>query len=200
MSIDRLETSFGEGRDHRPVDERLQAGRRALRRRRVVSTGATAIVVAGLVLTSAMLSQLRDTTQAGPSAPPSASAATLATDTPRPGAQTTIAAGHTYVENPIPREDSPVRFAGDELVAEPGARITVLDANPPYSSRAIPDGCTVRAAAVSDGPADFFVLGYTCPHGAWDLITETAGARADTLPAWLTAVKAAQEEGGEGVR
>lgn len=165
MSIDRLETSFGEGRDHRPVDEQLQAGRRALRRRRVVSTGATAIVVAGLVLTSAMLSQLRDT-----------------------------------VENPIPREDSPVRFAGDEFVAEPGARITVFDANPPYSSRAIPDGCTVRAAAVSDGPADFFVLGYTCPHGAWDLFTETAGARADTLPAWLTAVKAAQEEGGEGVR
>ena len=58
---------------------------------------------------------------------------------------------------------------------------------------------TNRAAAVTDGPTDLFVLGYTCPHGTWDLFTETVETRADTLPAWLAAVKAAQD-GGEGGR
>ena len=92
-----------------------------------------------------------------------------------------------------------MRFDGDRLVAEPGAIITARIADPPSSTSAVPDGCTPRAVAVTDGPTDLFVLGYTCPHGAWDLFTETAGSRADTLPTWLAAVKAAQD-GGEGVR
>ena len=112
---------------------------------------------------------------------------------------TTIAPGHTYADNPITREHSPVAFDGDRLVAKPGATITERIDDPAYSSSAIPSSCTARAAAVTDAGTDLFVLGYTCPHGAWDLFTETAGPRADSLPAWLAAVKAAQD-GGEGVR
>jgi hypothetical protein len=113
---------------------------------------------------------------------------------------TTIAPGHTYADNHIPRADSPVTFDGDRLVAKLGATITARIDDPVYSSSAIrSSSCTARAAAVTDGGTELFVLGYTCPHSAWDLFTETVGPRADSLPAWLAAVKAAQD-GGEGVR
>ena len=46
----RRRTSAGSS-SARPIDERLPAGRRALRRRRIVATGATAAAVAALVLT-----------------------------------------------------------------------------------------------------------------------------------------------------
>jgi hypothetical protein len=80
-----------------------------------------------------------------------------------------------------------------------GTTITQRVADPACSSTAVPTGCTVRAVAASAGGTDYSVLGYTCPDGTWDLFTETAGARAATLSAWLDAVKSAQD-GGEGVR
>lgn len=195
---DRLETSFGDGPAHRTMEERLDLGRRALRRRRMVTTGASAAVVAALALTPYVATRVQDGADPQPIAPPPPTLQKSAGPAPD-HTDTTIAPGHTYAENPIPREDSPVRFDGDRLVAKQGATITARVADPPYSSSAIPDRCTARAAAVTDGPTDLFVLGYTCPHGAWDLFTETVGPRAHTLPAWLDAVKAAQD-GGEGVR
>jgi hypothetical protein len=275
---DLLETSFGEGPAHRPIDERLLAGRRALRRRRIVATGATAAAVAALVLTPLAAGRLHGSPEQLPVTRPSQSpidlpiapaarvdqgslpllflhgtlyrrdstvtverlirpvdrgrphtaAALLSIEgvpawvyaagssaghlsAPEGGTTladwaqqqlhdtTTIAPGHTYADNPITREHSPVAFDGDRLVAKPGARITERIDDPAYSSSAIPSSCTARAAAVTDAGTDLFVLGYTCPHGAWDLFTEAAGPRADSLPAWLAAVKAAQD-GGEGVR
>jgi hypothetical protein len=195
---DRIDTSFGDGPAHRPVEARVEAGRRALRRRRMLTTGAAAATVLVAATAPLAVAQLHHPGERLPvtrPAPhvPKKSAGSI------PTGGTTIAPGHTYAENPITRADSPVHFDGDRLVAEDGATITARIADPPTSSSAVPDRCTARAAAVTDGPTDLFVLGYTCPHGAWDLFTETAGSRAATLPAWLDAVKAAQD-GGEGVR
>lgn len=195
---DRLETSFGDGPAHRTIDERLDVGRRALRRRRLLAAGATAMAVAVVALAPLAASHLDTSAEPLPVVGPGPREAHRSVAT-KPRASTSIAPGHTYAENPISRKDSPVRFDGDRLVAEPGAIITARIADPPYSTSAVPVGCTPRAVAVTDGPTDLFVLGYTCPHGAWDLFTETAGSRADTLRAWLAAVKAAQD-GGEGVR
>lgn len=195
---DRLETSFGDGPAHRTIDERLDVGRRALRRRRLLATTAVGVAVAAVALAPLAASHLDTSSEPLPVVGPGPHVAHRSVVT-KPRASTSIAPGHTYAENPISRMDSPVRFDGDRLVAEPGAIITARIADPPYSTSAVPDGCTPRAVAVTDGPTDLFVLGYTCPHGAWDLFTETAGSRADTLPAWLVAVKAAQD-GGEGVR
>jgi hypothetical protein len=202
---DRIESSFGDGPPHPSIHVRLDAGRRALRRRRLASSGATAAVVAALAFTSYLASRMNDdAARTIPiSRPTQSSEPTPSTSENQDGrnqhTSTTIAPGHTYAQDPIPREDSPVRFAGDRLVAKDGAHITARVADPAVSSAAVPAGCTARAAAVTDAGTDLFVLGYTCPHGAWDLFTETAGARADTLPAWLEAVKTAQD-GGEGVR
>lgn len=195
---DRIDTSFGDGPAHRPLEARLEAGRRAVRRRRIVTTGAAAAVVLVATATPLAVAELHHqgdrlpVTRPAPHVPKK-SAGSIPTEI------TTIAPGHTYAENPIPREDSPVRFEGDRLVATGDATISARIADPPTSSSAVPDGCLARAVAVTDGLTDLFVLGYTCPHGAWDLFTETAGTRAATLPAWLDAVKAAQD-GGEGVR
>lgn len=202
MSIDlrdRIETSFGDGPPHRLVDERLGVGRRALRRRRLATTGASAAVIAVVVMTPYAASRIHDGADSAPTTRPSPPAIKKSAPPSSPHTTTTIAPGHTYAENPISRADSPVRFEGDRLVPKPEATITARIADPAYSSSAIPDRCTARAVAVTDGPTDLFVLGYTCPQGAWDLFTETAGPRADTLTAWLAAVKTAQD-GGEGVR
>ena len=288
MSTDlheHLETSFGDGPAHRPVDDRLVAGRRALRRRRTATTGGAAVVAAALALTPAAVSHLHGASDpaqlTGPTAPtadlpidlpvapagrvgptslplvvlhtalyrrdgsvqvlrliqpavpghPLTAAAVVTVDgarrwvfvagreqagrlsDPVPGTtlvawarrqlpashDTTIAPGHTYAENPIPRADSPVRWSGDTLAAKPGTTITQRIADPAYSTHAVPASCTTRAVAATADGTDYFVLGYTCPDGTWDLFTETAGARADTLTAWLDAVKAAQD-GGEGAR
>lgn len=51
---EELERSFGDGPGHRPVEERLVAGRRALRRRRLGSAAATIAVVAALGTTYAV--------------------------------------------------------------------------------------------------------------------------------------------------
>jgi hypothetical protein len=201
---DRIESSFGDGPPHPPIDVRLEAGRRALRRRRFASSGAIAAVVAALAFTPYAVSRMDDDAAGTipiartPSSTPSPSASENQ-DRGRRHTSTTIAPGHTYAQNPIPREDSPVRFQGDRLVAKHGAHITARAADPAVSTAAVPAGCTARAVAVTDAGTDLFVLGYTCPDGAWDLFTETAGAREDTLPAWLAAVKSAQD-GGEGVR
>jgi hypothetical protein len=195
---DRLETSFGDGPAHRTIDERLDVGRRALRRRRLLATAAAGVAVAAVALAPLAASRQDHSAGINPVLGPGPHAAHRSVAA-KPRSTTSIAPGHTYAENPIPREDSPVTFDGDHLVAKRGAVITARIANPPYSTSAVPDGCTARAVAVTDGATDLFVLGYTCPHGAWDLFTETAGSRADTLPAWLAAVKAAQD-GGEGVR
>jgi hypothetical protein len=202
MSIDlrdRIETSFGDGPSHRLIEERLDTGRRALRRRRLAATGSATAVVAALALTPAVMSHLRTDPQPTPVTRPSPSLVQSSSASPDAEESTTIAPGHTYAENPISREHSPVRFEGDRLVAKPGAEITARAADPVYSTSAVPAACQVRAVAVTDAATDLFVLGYICPHGRWDLFTETAGARAATLPAWLAAVKAAQD-GGEGVR
>ena len=205
MSIDlrdSIEGSFGDGPGHRPIDERLAAGRRALRRRRVFTASGTVAAVAAVALSPAAVSHVNGATDGQVPVTRPSPHATLQSASPepeKPVTRTTISPGHTYADNPIPREESPVTFEGDRLVAKPGATVTARIADPPYSSSAIPGRCTARAVAVTDGPTDLFVLGYTCPHGAWDLFTETAGTRADTLPDWLAAVKAAQD-GGEGVR
>ena len=47
---DRLETSFGDGPAHRTIDERLDVGRRALRRRRLLATAAAGVAVAAVAL------------------------------------------------------------------------------------------------------------------------------------------------------
>lgn len=117
----------------------------------------------------------------------------------RPATTRGIVPGHTHVGDPIPREDSPVEFTGDRLTAKPGATVTARIDDPVTSGNAIPAACTARAAAVTQGADQFFVLGYTCPDGTWDLFTEPAGQRADTLDVWLTAVKTAQD-GSEGIR
>jgi hypothetical protein len=192
---DRIEASFGDGPVHRSIDERLDLGRRALRRRRVLATGTAAVVVTAVALTPYLMS--RDDT--APTTRPSHATVQKSAGPSGPHTTTTIAPGHTYAEDPILREDSPVRFDGDRLVAEPGADITARVDDPVYSASAVPTSCQARAVAVTDASTDLFVLGYVCPHGRWDLFTETVGARADTLPAWLEAVKAAQD-GGEGVR
>jgi hypothetical protein len=196
---DRLETSFGDGPVHRSIDERLALGRRALRRRRLLATGTTAVAVAALAVTPYAVSLAHDSTQSAPTTRPSHPTVQKSAPPLSPHTTTTIAPGHTYAEDPILREDSPVTFDGDRLVPKPGAQITARVADPVYSTSAIPTSCQARAVAVTDASTDLFVLGYVCPHGRWDLFTETVGARADTLPAWLVAVKAAQD-GGEGVR
>ena len=107
---------------------------------------------------------------------------------------TTIAPGHTYADNPITREHSPVAFDGDRLVAKPGATITERIDDPAYSSSAIPSSCTARAAAVTDAGTDLFVLGYTCP---WRLGPVHRDGRASRrLPAGL----AGGGQGGPGRR
>ena len=72
---DLLETSFGDGPAHRPIDERLVAGRRALHRRRIVTTGATAAAVAALALTPLAAGRLHGSLEPvpvnGPRSPPS---------------------------------------------------------------------------------------------------------------------------------
>ena len=55
---DRLETSFGDGPAHRTIDERLDVGRRALRRRRLLAAGATAMAVAVVALAPLAASHL----------------------------------------------------------------------------------------------------------------------------------------------
>jgi hypothetical protein len=44
-----IDESFGGGPDHRPMEDRLRAGRRAVRRRRAVVSGVVAAAVAGVV-------------------------------------------------------------------------------------------------------------------------------------------------------
>ena len=44
-----IDESFGGGPSHRPIDERLRAGRRAVRRRRATLTGIAALATAGIV-------------------------------------------------------------------------------------------------------------------------------------------------------
>ena len=283
MSIDlrdHLDSSFGDGPAHRHMDDRLVAGRRALRRRRTTTVTGAAAVAAVLALSPSAVAHLHgapepvQATEAGgvdlPVAPAGrthpgtlpllfvhgtlyrrdasvtverllrpvghqqrSAAAVVTSDgvttwvyvEPDPAAghlsapadrgtlaawareqqraaataPTSIAPGHTYASAPIPREDAPVRWSGDHLTARPGTTITQRIADPAYSSKAVPASCTVRAVAAAADGTDYFVLGYTCPDGTWDLFTETAGARADTLSGWLDAVKAAQD-GGEGVR
>jgi hypothetical protein len=197
---DRIEASFGGGPPHTPIESRLEAGRRALRRRRLAVSGATVAVVAALVVTPFAAPLIHDGADSPATTRPSPPALEKSAPPHAPQTTTTIAPGHTYAEDPIPREDSPVRFDdGGRLVAKQGATITARVDDPAYSTSAIPDSCQPRAVAVTDASTDLFVLGYLCPHGRWDLFTETAGARADTLRAWLAAVKAAQN-GGEGVR
>jgi hypothetical protein len=55
---EELDRSFGSGPDHRPIEDRLAAGRRLVRRRRIAATAATVAVVAvagstGVALTGA---------------------------------------------------------------------------------------------------------------------------------------------------
>ena len=44
-----IDESFGGGPDHRPMEDRLRAGRRAVRRRRAVVSGVVAAAMAGIV-------------------------------------------------------------------------------------------------------------------------------------------------------
>jgi hypothetical protein len=285
---DRLDLSFGEGPEHRPVSDRLLAGRRSLRRRRA-ATGLVAVgAVTVVAVAPAALGARHHGRGAGgddgrtavssrsehaielPVAPraqvdsstaplvilhgtlfrrdrsvtvvrlqrlhvgkePAAAAVVhlgktvrwvLVVGSPTEGLSVTspphlqgvafpawveaqkpsrslLGQGATDgVPGVIAREQSPVRFAGERLAAKAGATITQRLEHPAYSDQAIPPGCAVEAVAVSDADGDFYVLGYTCPDGTWDLFTEPAGQRADTLAAWLDAVKAAQD-GGAGVR
>jgi hypothetical protein len=52
---ERFEASFGEGPPHRPVQERLAAGRRSVRRRRRAAAVATTTVIVAAVLGSVLL-------------------------------------------------------------------------------------------------------------------------------------------------
>lgn len=68
--MQRLDTAFGDGPEQRPVFERITAGRRALRTRRMVT--ATGGLVAALVLAGGLSQLSTDDAAAPPVSPPSA--------------------------------------------------------------------------------------------------------------------------------
>jgi hypothetical protein len=93
MSADlrqRLDASFGEGPAHRPVEERLTAGRRAVRRRRRVAVAGAA---AGLVVLALLPVLLRPGTGGGGGIGPD----------PVPSPSTTAAPGHVHLLVAPPR-------------------------------------------------------------------------------------------------
>jgi hypothetical protein len=93
MSVDlreRLDASFGEGPGHRPLEDRLAAGRRALRRRRRLVTFAAAFGLAALTLAPVVL---RPATDEGGGIIPD----------PVPSPSTTAAPGHVHLLIAPPR-------------------------------------------------------------------------------------------------
>src|SRR5690242_16874291 len=100
---EQLDRSFGDGPAHPPLERELEAGRRALRRRRTLVTTAAAMVVAILGTSYAVAAS-------GPATDAGSRVAVQPTETPTP----TPTPMPTPTEEPWTGND-PVRYVDGEL-------------------------------------------------------------------------------------
>src|SRR5262245_42796975 len=100
---DEIEQSFGTGPEHRPIEQQIEAGRRALRRRRMVAAMAGVGVVAVIGTTYAVVSPDSEGRATGV-------AAVDPTTTPSPTLDTAVPWD----------DDTPLRYLDGDLQIHPG--------------------------------------------------------------------------------
>ncbi|MFN8193030.1 MAG: hypothetical protein U0R80_01965 [Nocardioidaceae bacterium] len=136
-----FESELGEGPAHRPLDERLRAGRSAVRRRRLAEVGAgvTAVVIAGVLLVG------------GPGRP------NAGTDAPEVDEPSTPAATQEAWA-----EDELARFAGGTWETRPGVEVVDRVDNPLHRrGRESSEGLAV----VWKGEETWLLLDHTLDRG-----------------------------------
>lgn len=118
-----IDSSFGDGPPHRAIEDQLATGRRALRRRRVMTTAAGVAVVAALGTGYAVASPHagRDAGReiAGTSSTPDPTAA--ATAMPTPASDPSPSA--VVTQTPWRDRDLPVRYVAGVLQVRPGTTV-----------------------------------------------------------------------------
>jgi hypothetical protein len=152
-----IDRSFGDGPEPRPIAVRLDAGRRALRRRRIV-VGAAAVAVFAVLGGTAWAALPSESTEGAPAGQQGQTDRVDQTDRTKPR----DAQDGTSTD---PANDAPVHFGeGESLVAAPG--VTILDQQPH------PD--LPRNFA---GPNDRSAAAWIDDHGAktYVLVRETYG-------------------------
>ena len=195
-----------QGPAQRPVEDRLAAGRVAVRRRRL-AVGASALATITVVGVGAVAVAGRhdgprtaqDPGFAAGSHSPSAhrvkKPAQHVSSDPRSTTPDYHLTADGTLEPPIFPEDYPARYDGDRLVAKPGGHVVTQLDDVPFSTNAVPPGSVATAVTIEDGDGVWYVRGYVAPDGTHDILTEPAGLRADSLATWVTKLNAAQSTG-----
>ena len=192
-----------QGPGHRPVEDRLAAGRVAVRRRRL-AVGASALATVTVVGVGAVALAGQHGGPRTAQDPGFAAGSHSASAKPHHKPQHHVSAdprsttpdyhltADGILEPPIFPEDYPARWDGDHLVAKPGGEVVTRLDDVPFSTNAVPAGSVATAVTVEDGDGVWYVRGYVAPDGSRDILTEPAGLRADSLSTWVTKLNAAQ--------
>ena len=166
-----IERSFGDGPEHRPVELRVEAGRRALRRRRVAATAAALGVVTVLGIGYVAV---------GPGTSGRANGLIAVDPTPTPSpSEPTAPEGGTWEDN------TPVRYVDGELEIREGVVVherieNPYDYEPPRVSDALDltfDG--QRLWLVVDGKRNSYGYSSTVPSNGWASFADWVSDQAD---------------------